>query len=132
MTRINAGVPVEELCDQHLRAEWRELPRIRHDAKRNVDKKHRIPPTFRLNKGHMLFFADKGLYLARRHVRIMKEMQRRGFAPDVGLVLTPFHFPATMRNDWEETAESGALIRERIALRISEGRPAVPTWSEAA
>jgi len=69
MTRINVGIKPEELCDKHLVAEYREIGRIskllenRLKSNKGFDD---IPPTFRLNKGHMKFFLDKGCFVHKR------------------------------------------------------------------
>lgn len=54
MTRINC-VPVEELTDKHLLAEYRELPRIFNLARAVED----APTEYVLGTGHMKFFYDK-------------------------------------------------------------------------
>lgn len=60
MTRINL-VPVSELSDQHLIAEYRELPRIfnlvlnaQYKGKYPLDFK--ISDTYLLGTGHVTFF----------------------------------------------------------------------------
>ena len=64
MTRINL-VEVERLTDQHLFAEYREITRIFSLVKQACGKYSqdkilaKIPPTFRLNTGHVLFFYNK-------------------------------------------------------------------------
>ena len=82
MTRINL-VHVHELADQHLMAEYRELPRVfgavrKHvqDGKRVTDFK--INSTYLLGTGHVTFFYNKLLYLQKRHIDIVNECLRRG------------------------------------------------------
>ena len=74
MTRINC-VPVSELCDQHLIAEYRELPRVFKLARTDAE----IPSTYRMGKGHVSFFYDKLAYLWERWLTLKDEMQKRGF-----------------------------------------------------
>ncbi len=79
MTRINV-VPPEELCDQHLLAEWRELTRIPNGIVNNKFKLDTpIPKTYRLGEGHVRFFLDKLGYLCERYIIILQECNKRGF-----------------------------------------------------
>lgn len=76
MTRINV-IPPEELCNQHLLAEWRELPRMTWFAGKAVSKD--IPKEYTLGAGHMKFFLDKGIFLEKRHFALTRELVKRGF-----------------------------------------------------
>lgn len=81
MTRINL-VPVEELSDQHLLAEYRELPRIVHAV---ISKKvliKDIPDSYRLGTGHVKFFYNKIIFLSERYQLIFAELRFRGFLKD--------------------------------------------------
>lgn len=121
MTRINL-VPPEELCDQHLLAEWRELPRLALAAtKAAADCK--LPEVYVLGAGHMKFFYDKGIFLERRHRVLTAELKARGFK------LTE-HPPFVMSrrfgyHDYEPTLEALELNRARIADRM----PVKPRFS---
>ena len=98
MTRINC-IPVEELHDKHLLAEYRELPRVFSLARGDAD----IPDTYRMGKGHVTFFYDK---------------RKRGWKPKhctTGLV---FLAPAELYKDWTPTEEAMKINRERIAERL--------------
>ena len=70
MTRINL-VPPEELSDQHLVAEYREIFMVGSSLQRSLrppnweKTKESIPKKFTLNKGHVKFFYDKGKYLSK-------------------------------------------------------------------
>lgn len=75
MTRINTIDPVD-LLDQHLMAEYRELPRAVNKA--NPDHK-KIPPSYRMGSGHVLFFYDKTTWLVERHRAIVAELLDRGY-----------------------------------------------------
>lgn len=78
MTRINV-VDTKLLTDQHLMAEYRELPRIFTLVNKGKAKGD-IPPTYRMGKGHVSFFYDKLLYLADRyHYKIVPELRDRGY-----------------------------------------------------
>lgn len=83
MTRINV-VPVQELCNQHLFAEWREMPRLRNNLQQSLNRKvpfnvNEIPPEYVLGKGHVKFFYDKFKYLHIRHIEITTELIKRGY-----------------------------------------------------
>jgi len=73
MTRINVGVAPSELCDQHLVAEYRELPRVFAYSERVV------PGPFRLGKGHVLWCSQYPGTMAARYRRLVAEMTHRGF-----------------------------------------------------
>lgn len=65
MTRINL-VPVEELADQHLLAEYRELPRC-------LNKPTRSPsdfPVYVLGKGHVKWAEAHQKFLLNDTVRL--------------------------------------------------------------
>lgn len=116
MTRINL-VPVDELSDQHLLAEYRELPRMSSFAEKTVQEYKDIPEQYKLNKGHMVFFLDKGTYLEDRHKEIVAELLHRGF----NLTMTePFkmnrRFP---QNDgWKPSYTEEEISRERIHEKL--------------
>lgn len=57
MTRINL-VPVQNLCDQHLLAELRELPRIPNAVEKGRYSLLNVPTEYVLGKGHVTFFYD--------------------------------------------------------------------------
>lgn len=84
MTRINVGISVEELCDQHLVAEYRELPRAF-----GVPPKTPPPPAFKLGKGHVAWCAQSQGSLLLRLVELRQEMQYRGFAVNYPMLPVP-------------------------------------------
>lgn len=122
MTRINL-IPPRELTDQHLIAEYREMRLLTANVRRlfglNSGKPKTIPPKFTLNKGHVLFFMDKGAYIADRYQRVQEEMKHRGFTPQFP-TLDLSAWPEGYCNDWTPTEEDCNIVRERIALRISQ------------
>lgn len=76
MTRINV-VPVEELSDQWLLAEYRELPRC---IKQNINTDD-APQNYCLGKGHMKWAKHHTLFLISRFHKIFNELKFRGFNP---------------------------------------------------
>lgn len=124
MTRINC-IPVKELTDKHLLAEYRELPRVFNLAKPDPT----APDRYVLGTGHIKFFYDKLEYLAKRQKQLIKELNRRG-------VRTTYkaeellnyhqknggHCAALLWNNWNPTKSAMALNRQRIKQRLTEAR----------
>lgn len=86
MTRINC-IPVGELTDQHLMAEYRELPMINASLKRTLMSKNQtglktIPSEYTLNSGHVKFFYDKGAFLLERYQQLIDELRQRNYNVD--------------------------------------------------
>lgn len=127
MTRINT-VPVEELMDQHLVAEYRELPMVGSALQRSLKSPNwdisKLPTEFTLNKGHVRYFYRYGKFLDRRYQLLIAEMKRRGMNPDPSRVFKRSQWPDELYNDWTPTERDMEITRERIALRISER----PDW----
>lgn len=121
MTRINLVDP-NELMDQHLLAEYREIRLLCANLRRTLKSKHgfvekKVPSRFTLNKGHVYFFFNKGKYIYKRYCAIRDELAKRGFASNL---IFPMVWPQELYNDWEPTEEDKEIVRERIALRISQ------------
>nr|AAD33389.1 pyrimidine dimer-specific glycosylase [Chlorella virus] len=125
MTRVNL-VPVQELADQHLMAEFRELKMIpkalarslRTQSPEKVLKK--IPSKFTLNKGHVMFFYDKGKYLQNRYDEIVVELVARGYKINVDAKLDPDNvMVGEFYNDYTPTEDAFNIIRTRIAEKIA-------------
>ena len=114
MTRINC-IPVEELTDKHLIAEYRELPRVFKLARPDAD----IPPTYRMGKGHVTFFYDKLHYLFMRQWDIYDELLRREFNPKYSPAGLMRFGPKECWNSWEPTPEAMEINRARIAERLA-------------
>ena len=81
MTRINFGVKVKHLTDEHLLAEHREIKRVPKAYLKALESGsiNRVPERFCLGAGHVLFFIDKPRYTLNRYMRIHRECLRRGF-----------------------------------------------------
>lgn len=77
MTRINLVHPAE-LSDQHLMAEYRELPRMVSFIQAWIDKgcPEVTQLTYTMGKGHMKFFLNKSQWLTQRHARLVEELLR--------------------------------------------------------
>ncbi|MBN1324667.1 MAG: pyrimidine dimer DNA glycosylase/endonuclease V [Alphaproteobacteria bacterium] len=78
MTRINL-IPVSELSDQHLMAEYRELPRIINGVLMGKFNRTNIPKKYVLGAGHIKFFTNKLIFLQKRYEEIYTELVYRKF-----------------------------------------------------
>ena len=125
MTRINL-VPITELSDQHLVAEYREIFMVGPSLQRSLKSpnwnktKETLPKEFTLNKGHVKFFYNKGKYLYNRYLELIKEMKNRGMNPDPLRKFKREQWPDELFNDWMPSANDLEIIRERIQLRIKQ------------
>ena len=112
MTRINIIHP-NELTDQHLVAEYREIFMVGSALQRSLQSKNwnpnTIPGKFTLNTGHVKFFY---------------EMIARGMNPDPDRVFKREQWPDELWNDWTPTLEDIKLIKQRIQERIDKK----PDW----
>ena len=127
MTRINIVNP-SELTDQHLVAEYREIFMVGSSLQRSLKSPNwndnKIPKKFSLNKGHVMFFYDKGEYLYKRYYALAEEMRRRGMNPDKTRRFKMEQWPSKYFGDWTPTEADKDIIRERIDERIA----AKPNW----
>ena len=129
MTRINI-IPVDELYDQHLIAEYREITMVPAalnrtlKSKKGLDKS-KIADSYTLNKGHVYFFYNKGKYLDRRYNEIVEEMKVRGFNPNPKRKFPREIFIENeLYYDWSPSIDDFKIIRERIESKIKEK----PNW----
>ena len=120
MTRINC-IPVEELHDKHLLAEYRELPRVFRLARECPD----APKRYTLGAGHVKFFYNKLSWLLDRYGELWHEMKRRGFEPKYSSdSLQKLWSPdkALLWGTWRPTPEAQRINRARIAERLEKMR----------
>lgn len=125
MTRINV-VPVTELTNKHLFAEWREMPRLVANLNKSLSRKSKpfstseIPVEYKLGSGHVKFFYDKFKYLHNRHKELTTELLKRGYNlshTDSSIFST---VDKTWYNDYVPTKEAMELNRARIKDRLNE------------
>jgi deoxyribonuclease (pyrimidine dimer) len=132
MTRINLVRP-EDLADQHLFAEWREIKMIVPAAKRSlaaapaIKVYEKISPHYTLNTGHVTFFYNKLQFLSNRFSDLTDELFQRGFD------ITPFLFgnadfdfvwDKIEQITWHPTKKDIQVNIDRIAQRLNER----PQW----
>ena len=123
MTRINL-VPPEELSDQHLVAEYREIFMVGSSLQRSLRSpnwektKKSIPKQFTLNKGHVKFFYDKGKYLSERYDELIKEMKKRQMSPNPLRTFKKEQWPDDLFNTWRPNDYDLKVVRTRIEMKI--------------
>lgn len=124
MTRINSNIDPIYLTDQHLMAEYRELPMVYASLNRSrrtiEDKKiiSTIPKNFTLNTGHVKFFYNKLLFLENRYNRLIKELKKRNYNLDSNRTYDLSIFPSCYLNHWEALPEDNLIIKKRIYEKI--------------
>lgn len=134
MTRINV-VPVTELTDQHLMAEYRELPMVPAAARRSNPANHKPTNVYTLNKGHVMFFYNKKKYLLNRWLDLIAELYDRGF--NIDPAARTVHWPALDKFpqvDWQPDAHAVSVNKQRLEERIGQkphwyryrGKPLTP------
>lgn len=119
MTRINCGVPVEDLTDKHLLAEHREIKRIPNAIKNGRYNLNNLPEKFTLGTGHVKFFYNKLGYLLKRYCEIHQECLKRNFK------VTDFsdawnNLPKHLMNDYKPTLVDKTIVMQRIKERLSK------------
>lgn len=125
MTRINLINP-KDLTDQHLFAEYREITRIFMQVQTALDKYPaghvlaKIPPTYRLGSGHVLFFYDKLDFIEKRYFALKKEVLARGFniTPKDSIVAFRHSIAERFYQDYQPTAAAVALSVQRLIEKI--------------
>ena len=134
MTRINLVNP-QELSDQHLVAEYREIFMVGSALQRSMKSanweinKQKLPKKFTLNTGHVRFFYNKGKYLHNRYIKLIKEMKNRGMKPDPKRLFKKEQWPDELYNDWQPNEEDIAVIRCRINQKILQ-KPEWYRWTK--
>lgn len=124
MTRVNV-VPVESLFDQHLMAEYREIPMVVGSLKRSLNSKNKlnIPNKYCLGKGHVSFFYDKGKWLYSRYQKCIEELKKRGYNvnPDERSVdWDIFRRNNLWETEWEPNKMDFDINQERIDIRVKQ------------
>lgn len=77
--RINIGIPVNNLSDEHLRAEEAEIAMCPGFYNKVWKGKSNIPNQFTLGKGHISFFMNKKTWTLKRYQELHQECIKRGF-----------------------------------------------------
>lgn len=120
MTRISVAVRGSELCDSHLIKERIEILRIPNAIKQGKAKVvlSKIPNTFTLGTGHVIFFYPRLKYLHKRYDELTQECIKRNF--NVTDYSDAFDgLPENLYNDYEEKVNDRKILVERINERLS-------------
>lgn len=123
MTRINV-IPVEELSDQHLIAEYHELPRV---FKQKISV-YDAPVGYCLGKGHCKWAKKHGAFLQDRYIALQREMAYRGFMVRFGSDFTAW---TNHWNNYLPTNQDIDLNRQRIREKY-EAKPNWYRWTKRA
>ena len=118
MTRINVGIRPEELSDQHLIAEYRELPRVFGHSPKSA-----TPKDFKLGSGHVNWCSQYQGSLLDRHRQLCWEMKFRGFKVN-------FNSEKVLESYWPRSQVKAA--RKALKIRILERLNSMtrnPTWT---
>ncbi len=124
LTRVNC-VPVEELTNRHLLAEYREIPRIYRLVQKAIDRGEspgtKVPDHYTMGTGHVRFFYNKLEYVLHRQIELRDEMLKRGMKP------VTYANPESVNhgidhpgfwNDWKPSPTDQNINRRRIAARL--------------
>jgi deoxyribonuclease (pyrimidine dimer) len=128
MTRINLVKP-QDLSDQHLFAEWREIKMIVPSAIRSLksatgaELAKKISPEYTLNTGHVTYFYNKLSFLKDRFADLTDEVLQRGF--DISSFEFEnsdyeYVFSKIPQIFWQPTAVDIRVNVERISQRLNE------------
>ena len=112
MTRINV-IPPKRLTNQHLLAEYRELPRV--FALARVD--YNPVPRYTMGTGHVRFFYSRTGYLAARQSAIIAECLARGF--DIAHREPPTPVPG-LSDDWVPSSKDICVNLDRLRSKLTE------------
>jgi deoxyribonuclease (pyrimidine dimer) len=123
MTRINVIDPIE-LTDQHLMAEYRELPMVMGSLRRSLVAKNGLPKIgdkYTLNAGHVKFFYNKGKFLHRRYLMLIGELMVRGYNLDPNRKADfQVFLDNNLYHDWTPEKEAYIINKQRIDERINQ------------
>lgn len=127
MPRINV-VPVKELCDQHLKSEFKSINRlVLRIFNGAIPLQSDRPEYYVTGKGNDRFFTDKLAYVYDRYTRCLTELERRGI-PCTDVWPEAFLQRTTTRYWNHYRASSHAINDNRRVLR--ESLPQRAKWSE--
>lgn len=128
MTRINV-IPVNELSDQWLLAEYHELPRCIKQDINTTD----APEQYCLGKGHMKWAKKHSIFTVWRYLDLCKEMEYRGFKVNYNFTsLCIFYIDHALLKDDNEywvTHKDIELNRQRLVEKYKV-KPNYYKWTK--
>ena len=116
--RINAGIPVKNLSDEHLRAEEAEIAMCPGFYNKVWKGKSLIPIQFTLGKGHISFFMNKKSWTLKRYRELHNECLRRGFNIKDKSERWCLWDPEN-DIDYVPSCEDNQIVKERIISKIN-------------
>lgn len=133
MTRINLIEP-KDLTNRHLVAEYKEITQFLHLVKKRTDSNKDfkdVPKEFTLNKGHCLFFYNKGLYIKNRFIKIHEEILRRGMNTSEDKFKQRLQkinecYSDSLMNNYFPSERDYKIVIDRISSRINEKKSLYP------
>lgn len=118
MTRINL-IPPADLTDQHLMAEYRELPRIFPLARAAIAKGIVIGPArYTMGEGHIKFFYSRTDFLSARQGEIIQELLKRGY--DIQHRTPPAPLDECGVSRWTPNQQDVEVNLQRLRERLRE------------
>lgn len=103
-------------------AEYRELPMIHAALYRSINSSagvHGIPKTYRMGKGHVKFFYNKGLYLFNRYQNLVNELKIRSYELDPNRSCEFYLFEQNnYMNDWIPSAQDKRINITRLLEKV--------------
>lgn len=118
MTRINTIEP-SALTDQHLMAEYRELPRVFALTVRA--RSFKAPVCYTMGAGHVTFFYTRTDWLSRRQSAIIAELLDRGYQLTHREAPAPIGPPSGWEPDERDREVNLVRLRERLRAAPREG-----------
>lgn len=115
MTRINV-LPPKVLTDQHLLAEYRELPRAFGLAQK-AGPNTIAPSAYTLGAGHVRFFYSRTGFLTKRQQAIIQELLHRGYNLTHRVAPEPIEGQDA---DWEPDDEARETSLPRLRGRLAK------------
>lgn len=126
MTRINV-VPVCELSDQHLIAEYHELPRT---LKQNINICD-APDGYVLGTGHMKWACRHWEYTYKRFIDLCNEMKYRGFNVNYDPNTLKLYLIKFLNTDGKYCVSNSDLALNRARIREKyHTRPEFYRWTK--
>lgn len=119
MTRINL-IPVSELTDQHLLAEYRELPRIFWIVRKKIseNKEIKIWEEYKMWTWHVIFFYDKLFFLQKRLEELIEECKKRNFQISFTEKIDLSDIPEKYKKDFEPKEKDLEISKWRIKEKL--------------
>ena len=119
MTRINV-IPAEELWDQHLLAEHREIKRIPNCIKKWKYNMSWIPSEYTMWTWHVKFFYDKLFFLMERYWELYNECRKRWFKV-TNYWEAFFDLPSEFMWEYKPTDEAIDINKKRLQEKYKPG-----------